>query len=87
MIIGRDLLTKLNIDVRFSDKTIKWEDQLSRKELKATVLRSVEPKATKEATDRVIKILDSKYEKADLDEVVNNTKTLNRACSFSLATR
>ena len=28
MIIGRDLLTKLNIDVRFSDKTIKWEDQL-----------------------------------------------------------
>ena len=28
MIIGRDLLNDLNIDVRFSDNTIKWEDQL-----------------------------------------------------------
>ena len=93
MIIGRDLLTQLNIDVRFSDKTIKWEDQLipmksfakiwqnehpTRKELKATVLRSVEPKSTKEATDRVIKILDSKYEKADLNKVVEDAETLNR---------
>ena len=26
MILGRDLLQQLNIDVRFSDKTIKWED-------------------------------------------------------------
>ena len=28
MIIGRDVLNELNIDVRFSDGTIKWEDQL-----------------------------------------------------------
>ena len=28
MILGRDLLNELNIDVRFSDGTIKWEDQL-----------------------------------------------------------
>ena len=28
MIIGRDLLNELNIDVRFSDGTIKWEDQV-----------------------------------------------------------
>ena len=56
MIIGRDLLNDLNIDVRFSDNTIKWEDQLvpmksfaklyenkhpTRKELQATILRSV----------------------------------------------
>ena len=25
MIIGRDLLNELNIDVRFSDGTVKWE--------------------------------------------------------------
>ena len=28
MIIGRDLLNELNINVRFSDGTIKWEDQV-----------------------------------------------------------
>ena len=28
MIIGRDLLNELNIDVRFSNGTIKWEDQV-----------------------------------------------------------
>lgn len=93
MIIGRDLLNELNIDVRFSDKTIKWEDQLipmksfanvwqnkhpSRKELKATILRSAEPKATREATERVVKILDSKYEKANLEEIAENAKNLNR---------
>ena len=75
MIIGRDLLNQLNINVRFSDGTIKWEDQLvsmknfqriwkndhcSRKELKSTMLCSIEPSSTKEATDRVVKFLDSK---------------------------
>ena len=94
MIIGRDLLSQLHIDVRFSDGTItKWEDQLvpmksfsniwkdkhpTRKELQATILRSVEPKATKEATERVVKILDSKYEKADLNKIVDDANNLNR---------
>ena len=92
MIIGRDLLNELNIDVRFSDGTIKWEDQLvpmkdfqgiwkgdhpSRKELKSIILRSNEPKSTSEATSRVIKILDSKYEKADLDKIVNESQGLD----------
>ena len=93
MIIGRDLLNELNIDVRFSDKTIKWEDQLvpmksfkniwknehpSRREIKTTILRSVEPVSTKEATDRVVKILDSKYEKADLNKIADNANNLDK---------
>ena len=80
MIIGRNLLSELNIDVRFSNGTIKWDDQLIpvksfhkiwknkhpiRKNLKAAVLRLAKPKATKEATHQILKILDSKYEKAD----------------------
>ena len=91
MIIGRDLLNDdLNIDVKFSDNPIKWEDQLvpmksfaelhknkhpTRKELNATILRSVEPISTEEATDRVVKILDSNYEPADLDKVVTENKS------------
>jgi len=92
IIIGRDLMNKLNMDVRFSDHTIKYCDQLipmksfakvlkkqypSKKEIKATFMRSVEPKATQEETERVIKILDSNYKKADLEEVVDKADNLN----------
>ena len=88
MIIGRDLLSELNIDVRFSDGTIKWEDQVipmknfrriwkddhpSKKELQSTILRSIEPKSTKEATERVVKILDSKYETPRTSMRIKNT--------------
>ena len=70
MIIGRHLLNQLNINVRFSDGTIKWEDQVvsmknfqriwkdnhpSKKELRSTILCSIEPKSTREATERVVK--------------------------------
>ena len=93
MIIGRDLLNQLNIDVRFSDGTIKWEDQIvpmknfqsirgndltSKKELKSIILRLNEPKSTRDSTQRVIKILDSKYEKADLDQIVKSLTNLNK---------
>ena len=62
MIIGRNLLNELNIDVRFSNGTIKWEDQVvpmknfqriwkdnhpSKKELQSTILCSIEPKSTR----------------------------------------
>ena len=92
MIIGRDLLRKLKIDVRFYDQTIKFEDQLipmksfkqfwendhpTRKEARAMVLQSAEPKSTIEATNQVVKILDSHYEKANLEEVVQNAHSLN----------
>lgn len=49
----------------------------TRKEMKATFLCSEEPKSTKEETERVVKILDSNYKKADLDEVVKNANNLN----------
>ena len=92
MIIGRDLLNQLNIDVRFIYGTIKWEDQLvpmksfsnmwknkypTRKELKAKILRSVEPRSTKEITNRVLRILDYEYEKADLNSIFDNSNNLN----------
>ena len=45
--------------------------------LSSTILRSIEPKSTKEATERVVKILDSKYEKVNLNEIVANAKNLD----------
>ena len=84
-------LNQLNINMRFSDGTIKWEDQVvpmkncqtlwkddhpSKKEIRSTILCLIEPRSTREATERVVKILDSKYEKANLDEIVANAKNL-----------
>ena len=38
----------------------------------------IELRSTKEATERVVKILDSKYEKANLNEIVEGAKNLNK---------
>ena len=66
MITGRDVLNQLNINVRFSNGTIKWEDQVvpmknfqriwkhnhpSKKELRSTILCLIEPMRTREATE------------------------------------
>ena len=91
MIIGRDLLEKLSIDLRFTDRTIKWDDViipmkdcdfrwnqevLSNKELRASIAQIAEPISTREATQRVVKILDSKYAKADLEKVAAEATNL-----------
>ena len=49
------------------------------KEINTILQELQEPKATKDATSRVVKILDAKYEKAALDEVVNNATHLNKS--------
>ena len=86
MIIGSDLLTKLGIDVCFSTYTIHWDGMeasmkeartlSNRKELFNTYQEHLEPDSTKEATKRVIKILDARYEKANLDQVANAAEHL-----------
>ena len=55
----------------------KPETSTSKKSIQRIIQQTVEPAATQEATQRVIKILDSNYEKADLEEVVDNAHQLN----------
>ena len=56
-----------------------WNNKYpTRKELKATIFWSAELNATKEATDLVLKILDSKYGKAHLNKIINDANNLNR---------
>ena len=93
MIIERDLLNQLNIDVRFSNGTIKWEVQVVpmknfqriwkdnhvlKNKLRSTILRLIEPRSTTEATERVVKILNSKYEKANLNKIVEGSRNLDK---------
>ena len=59
-------------------QSIKENHLTSKKELKSIILRSNEPKSTKDSTQRVIKILDSKYEKTDPDQIVKSLTNLNK---------
>ena len=91
LIIGRDLMNKLEMNISFENKTISWEGNevpmrdykklkrwnLSAHELQVIIQEMQEPVITKEATDRMIKILDSKYDKANLKCVVDGAKHLS----------
>ena len=73
MILGRDLLEFLGINIRFSDLTVEWEEQeLPFKVYDATPMDGYhveDPDPVRDATRRVKKILDAKYEAADLEKI------------------
>ena len=73
MIIGRDILSFLQIDLRFSTKEVEWEHAtMPFKHVDATPLDAYfikDPIGVAQATDRIKKILDAKYEPADIEKV------------------
>ena len=91
MVIGRDIMSELGMDLSFYKKTMIWEGieipmrdfnklrkyQLNKRELQAFISESKEPVVTQKATDRIIKLLDAKYQKADLRAVVQKATHLN----------
>ena len=91
MVIGRDILVPLGIDISNKHKAVIWDDTIvplkpsnfrtnvaeTKKELNTIFTQSAEPKVTQEATERVVKILDSTYEKANLEEIVDNAHQLD----------
>lgn len=92
MIVGRDLMIELKINLSFDKRMVTWEDisipmrdfhrlkkwKLSKYELKTIIREMKEPIAAQEATNRMIKILDSKYEKANLQKIVEGATHLNQ---------
>ena len=79
-VIGRDLLRELGITMNFKTNTVTWDDstihmrsQLS-KAASAYFIR--DSKELEDSTTRVKRILDAKYEKADLNATVSNCKHL-----------
>jgi hypothetical protein len=92
MIIGRDLMVKLGLITDYKRKVLIWDEvsvpmrslyhtdskpTFSRAEIKQIMTQTAEPIATKEATERIVRILDSKYEKADLEQVAANAEDLD----------
>ena len=73
VIIGRDMPQFSGIDICFSDMTIQWENEVMPfKDANASPLESYhipDRGATADASDRIKKILDAKYEAADLEKI------------------
>ena len=83
IIIGQDLMQEMGIDLLNSTKTIKWDDQeISMRPRSTTVnemMQTVEdPPAVQAETKRIEKILDAKYEPADLKQVAKDIPELSK---------
>ena len=79
-IMGRDLMEFLGIDIRFSTQTVEWDHaEMPFKSGDATVEEAYhidEPEVVTNASDRLKKILDAKYEAADLRQICDEQEEL-----------
>ena len=87
MIIGRDLLEQLPLDIKFSDHTLLWQevtipmkntDELTKKNINEIVEQCYESVHLGKITQRTIEILDAKYEKVDLSIIVSKCTYLTK---------
>ena len=76
LIIGRDLMTELGIKIDFETNSVQWNDVVvPMKSVDATFATSYhveDSDAIADATNRIQRILDAKYEPADFDEIIKD---------------
>ena len=92
MIIGHDLMTQLGLNSYFNLQALQWygatvymkepiclldKSNLNKRKIQEVVMQAAEPAYTIEATERMVKILDSTYVKAYLKQVANNATQMN----------
>ena len=81
IIIGRDLMKFLGIDIKFSQMEIEWEGASipfrDVEELNKGLFHANEPDSLLDEAERIKKILDAKYEAADLEKVCQNQEHLS----------
>ena len=80
MIIGRDMLEFLGIDIKFSDLTVSWDGAVMPfKDAGSADVSALfhvdDPQIVNDAHDRLKKILDAKYEAADCSKSVPARKS------------
>lgn len=81
MIIGRDMLKDLGIDIRFSNNTVEWDNsEIPIKDPDVELQESYHINDTdiaEDAVDRIKQILDTKYEAADLPAITREADHLS----------
>ena len=89
MIMGRDLLAELGIDLLYSKNIIEWDHKtVPFREHNAsadTEYYQLDQAPIDDATERIKSILNAKYEKADIDKVVESCTHLNWSQQRQLA--
>ena len=53
------------------------KSNLTKQEMREVVVHTIEPASTQEATEQMVKNLDSTYEESDLKQVADNATQLN----------
>ena len=56
---------------------MQWKSDLTSRDMRMVVMKTTEPDFTREATEILLKILDSTYAKADIKQVADNATQLN----------
>ena len=100
MIIRRDLMVQLVLTSDFKRQVLQWygttlhmkefrnsigQSYLTKGEIPDVVMKTAEPASTLEATERMVKIIDSTYVKADLKQVVNTSQLNAEEITFLLS--
>ena len=82
LILGREVISELGLTLNFSRKTIIWEHvEISMKPIDCTANEHFQIKDSKsvhDASKRIKKILDAKYTKVNLEELIPTLKHLNK---------
>ena len=85
IIIGRNTLEKLGIDLLFSTSTVSWPErdvELPMKPMEGNSRREHfsirDPPCVQQDSERLSSILDAKYKPADLTELTSNISNLNK---------
>ena len=88
MIIGRDLMSEVGIDIHFSTQTCSWEHStIPMRQPTVRIEQSYiveESGPVKQATARLKQILDAKYEAADIPQLVRSREDLSKAQRIAL---
>ena len=92
MIICRDLMVQLGLTAILKCQFLQWDGatvhmkehkgllrqyDLTKREMCEVVMQNAEPDSTQEATEIMVKNIDSTYAKADVNQVANNVTQLN----------
>ena len=92
MIICRDLMVQIGLTADFKRQVLQWygatvhikdpssllgQSDLTKREMRKVVMQTAEIASTREATERMVKIIDITYANADLKQVDYNKNQMN----------
>ena len=85
-------MVQLGLTANFKRKSLQWDGatlymkaprnflgkfDLTKRKMREVVMQTAEPASTKEATERMLKILDSTYANSDLNLLADNPRHMN----------